>query len=40
MSRRTELFGKVFAAFAERVTSNFGIDPFAGLSLTKDGTRS
>ena len=40
MNRRNASLGRGFAAFAERATTNFGIGPLAGLSLTNDGTRS
>jgi len=40
MNRRTGPLGREFAAFAERVTLNIGIDPLASLSPTNDGTRS
>ena len=40
MNRCATPLCRQFAAFAERATTNIGIDPLAGLSLMNDGTRS
>jgi hypothetical protein len=40
MNRRAAPPDRQSAAFAQRATTNIGIDRLAGLSLTNDGTRS